>query len=99
MLARQVLESLQRVIDHNHLVARDFQRAVDDGVGAALLKGSSGKLVAVKRFAFQRQKDTPCRTVAAVGSDARVLLIELVEFLNCHVLRNFGAKLQNKLNS
>ena len=51
---------------------------VHDGIGAALLQGLQRKLVTVERVALESQEDAARGAVAAVGCDARMLLIELV---------------------
>ena len=43
-----------------------------------------GEFVAVERLAFEGEEDASLRTVTTVGRDARMLLIELVEFLDIH---------------
>ena len=63
---------------------------VDDGVGTAFLKGLEGELVAVELVAAEGQEDAARWAVAAVGGDAGVLLVELVEFFDIHNRRFFN---------
>ena len=85
VLACQQLQGLQRVADGYEALA---QRGIglgqsgavitDDGQGAALLQGLQGEAVAVEVVAFQCQEDAALGAVAAVGGDARVLLVQSV---------------------
>ena len=65
---------------------------VDDGVGAAFLECCQCKLVAVERCPSQSQEDAALRTVARIGSDARVLLVEFIDFFDVHCFGDFGCK-------
>ena len=59
---------------------------IDNGDGTTLVEGLVGKLVAVKRFAFQGNENTALRTLAAIGSDDRMLLVDFVKFFAVHIL-------------
>ena len=64
MFASQVLEGLQYVIYQDETLVLPIVGIVYHGVCASLLDGCCGKLVAVKRFAFQCEEDTPFGAVA-----------------------------------
>ena len=49
-----------------------------EGLKHINLEIEQGEFVAIKRLAFQGEKDAPLRTVTAVGRDAGVLLIQFV---------------------
>ena len=80
MLAGQVLERLQAVVDENESFVYGCKQVliVDDGIGTSLLEGLQGELVAVERLAFEGEEDASLRTITAVCRDAGMLLIELV---------------------
>ena len=103
MLAGQVFESLQTVVDEDNplLIPRGGRSLpsgrlggglIHDGVGTTFLQRLESELVAIKRLTLQGKKDAALRAVARVGSDAGMLLIELIKFLYFHNLREFWRK-------
>ena len=53
---------------------------VNNHIGTAFLQSHVGKLVAIKRCALQSQEDAALWTVAAIGGNHRVRLVNLIEF-------------------
>ena len=99
MFTRQILVGLQRVRDKNHLLVTMigiiYLLIANDGNSTAFIKSLAGKLIAVKRIALQGNKNAALGTVAAVGGDGRMLLIDCVKFFAIHNLYiNFRAKIQ-----
>ena len=90
VLTCHVLVGLQCVGDENHLfvtvIAVIYLLIVDDSDGATFVQGLGCKLVAVKRFALQGDKDAAFGTIAAIGSDYGMLFVDFVEFLAIHIL-------------
>ena len=86
VFASQVFVGLQTIINQQDTLVSLVFLLVDNRIGATLLEGLQGKLVAIERGTFQGQKYTTFRTVARIGSDARVLLIQLIELFDVHLL-------------
>ena len=86
VFASQVFVGLQTIINQQDTLVCLIFLLVDNRIGATLLEGLQGKLVAIERGTFQGQKYTTFRTVARIGSDARVLLIQLIELFDVHLL-------------
>ena len=87
MLASQVLEGLQAVVhSYNPRKEEGGRRKeitlgdvfVNDGVGTSFLQSLDGKSISVERLPSECEEDASFRTVAAVGSDTGMLLVELV---------------------
>ena len=78
MLAGNVLEGLQTVVNKDVTMVFHYIGVVNDGIGATLLEGALCILVAIKLLAFQGQKDAALRAVAAIRGDAWMLLIEMI---------------------
>ena len=79
VFARHVFVGLQRIGNKNHLfvtvVGVIHLLVVNDGNGATLVQCLGRKLVAVKRFALEGDKDAALGAFTAVGGDDRMLLV------------------------
>ena len=84
MFASQVFIGLKTIFDQDITRIHCHFLLIYDGIGAAFLQSLGSKLVTIERATFQCEKDTALRTVAAIGRDAGMLLIELIELFNVH---------------
>ena len=99
VLTRHVLVGLQCVGHEYHLpravIVVIHLLIADDGHSTTLVKRLCCKLVAVKQVALQCDENAAFRTVAAVGGDDGMLLVDSVKFLAVHILIVlFAAKVQ-----
>jgi hypothetical protein len=51
---------------------------VNDGISTSFLQSLYGEFVTIERFAFEGEEDTSFGTVTTVGSDTRMLLVQLI---------------------
>ena len=99
MLTCQILEGLEAILDKNQPVISigDNRRIIDNCIRTPLFEGLHGKLVTIKRLAFQCEEDTPLRTVTAVGRDTRMLLVKFIKRFNFHDNLQFWCKDTKKM--
>ena len=84
VLACKCLIGVQTVVYEDISVVLLVFNLIYYGVCAALFKCRLGELIAVERCAFQREEYASCRAVPAVGRNAGVLLVNLVQFFYVH---------------
>ena len=87
----KLLQGVQTVVgeDEPRVALNGIFGLVDHGVGAALVKSCCCKLVAVERFALEREEDASFGTVATVGCDNGVLLENFVKLCYVHCFSIF----------
>ena len=87
----KLLQGVQTVVgeDEARVALNGIFGLVDHGVGAALVKSCCCKLVAVERFALEREEDASFGTVATVGCDNGVLLENFVKLCYVHCFSVF----------
>ena len=83
----KVLERFEHIVDEYHAgICGSHIGIVHHSIGATVLKGFGGKLVAVETGAAEGKEKRAFGAVAGIGRHQRMLLEELVKFRNFHVV-------------
>ena len=83
----KVLERFEHIVDEYHAgICGGHIGIVHHSIGATVLKGFGGKLVAVETGAAEGKEKRAFGAVAGIGRHQRMLLEELVKFRDFHVV-------------
>src|ERR1700744_2287385 len=87
MMARQILQSSQRMVNQQTFIVYFIGCIINNGISSAGLYCPSGKSIRIKLVAFQSKEQTARRYFAGIGTNYRMLQINLVKLLDSgHVL-------------